>query len=193
MTRKAQYRTTVVDLRDLPPPSLPEVAIVGRSNAGKSSLINAMLGVRVAHTSSTPGKTRGLNFIEVGERYWIVDFPGYGYAQRSGSEVRAWQALIEGYFVDRAPLRGAVLVVDGARQWTGDEDQLVQFWLAQQVPFLVAVNKVDRFNQRERAQCEKRFKELGPQDLHFVSAETGEGVSALEERIFKSWVQPAKA
>ena len=99
-----------------PPPTLPEVAVAGRSNVGKSSLLNALLGRRaLARTSSTPGRTRQLNFFLVNERLRLVDLPGYGFAVGSEAERRGWGPLVEGFLRDRSTLRGVALLVDVRR------------------------------------------------------------------------------
>lgn len=189
MKHKVSYLTTVVKLQDLPPEDRPEVAIAGRSNAGKSSLLNAMTGQKVADASKTPGKTRGLNFFDVGKKYYFVDLPGYGYAQRSGGEMRVWGPLIEGYFLERSALSGVILVIDGQRKWTSDEAQLLDFWTSRGLPAIVAVNKADRLNQKERSALIKHLRDEGVTHVHLVSARTSEGVYELEDRVFKSWIK----
>jgi GTP-binding protein len=104
---------------------VPEVALAGRSNSGKSSLINALSkNSKMAKVSSTPGKTILLNFFEVEGLFRLVDMPGYGYAQRSKADRTTWASMVEGYLAARGQLCGVVLVMDGRRVWAKEEEQL---------------------------------------------------------------------
>src|SRR5207253_10356038 len=108
-----------------PPPGLPEVAIAGRSNVGKSSLLNRLVGRRgLARISATPGRTRQLNFFAVNERFVLVDLPGYGFAVGPERERLGWGSLVEGYLLRRATLRGVALVVDVRRGLEAEEVQV---------------------------------------------------------------------
>ncbi|MFN3455931.1 MAG: ribosome biogenesis GTP-binding protein YihA/YsxC, partial [Pseudobdellovibrio sp.] len=135
--------------KDYPEHNKKEVAFVGRSNAGKSSLINALAGEKIAHVSQTPGKTRLLNFFSYGESYVLVDMPGYGFAARSGSEVEEWQKVIETYLARRENLAGLVLVMDVRRDWDDNEKMLYDFSHRIGLPLLVALTKIDRLNKKE--------------------------------------------
>src|SRR5690242_9500887 len=106
MKKKVRFIKSAVVPKDYPPPLKPELAMIGRSNAGKSSFINAWLEERIAKTSSVPGKTRLLQFFEVADKFFLVDMPGYGWAKRSTSEVEEWQGMIETYIESRENLRG---------------------------------------------------------------------------------------
>jgi GTP-binding protein len=128
----AEFAAGAVDARSLPPPTLLEVAFAGRSNVGKSSLLNAVMQRRsLARTGGTPGVTRQLNVFEVrcddGLSLRLVDLPGYGWARRSKQERVEWQAMIEGYLRNRAGLRAVVLLVDVRRGVEEEERQLVDF------------------------------------------------------------------
>jgi GTP-binding protein len=157
--RDARIVTTAVAPAGFPRDGLPEVAFLGRSNAGKSSLLNALVGRReLARVSGTPGKTRALNFFFV-ERLddqdrphalLFVDLPGYGFARVAKSERAAWQKLVESYLDGREPLRAAVLVQDVRRDATDDELDLVA-WLSERgVPVLVATTKADKLKHGAR-------------------------------------------
>ena len=118
-----------------PPPALPEVAIAGRSNVGKSSLLNSLLQRRgLARTSATPGRTRQLNFFVVNERFALVDLPGYGFAVGPERERLGWGPLVEGYLRGRPTLRGVVLIVDVRRGLEAEETQVLDFAAAARAP-----------------------------------------------------------
>lgn len=157
--RDARIVATAVGPAGFPTEGLPEVAFLGRSNAGKSSLLNALSGRReLARVSGTPGKTRALHFFYV-ERLddqdrvrtlLFVDLPGYGFARVAKSERAAWQRLVESYLSGRAPLRAAVLIQDIRRDVSDDERDLVA-WLAERgVPVLVALAKSDKLKAGAR-------------------------------------------
>ena len=128
-----------------PPPGPPEVAIAGRSNVGKSSLINALVGRRgLARASGTPGRTRQLNFFLLNERFVLVDLPGYGFAVGPEDEQRAWGPLVEGYLRERPTLRGLVLVIDARRGVESEEDQVLAFAADAGIPVAVVATKLDK-------------------------------------------------
>lgn len=109
-------------MKDFPESKMKEIAMAGRSNAGKSSLINIWANTKIAKVSQSPGKTRLLNFFNMNNSYIIVDMPGYGYASRGGDEVTAWRKMVENYLKQRPQLAGLVLVMDIARDWEDDEE-----------------------------------------------------------------------
>jgi GTP-binding protein len=183
---RAELAATCARPEQFPRAGLPEVAFLGRSNVGKSSLLNRLAGRRkLARTSGTPGKTRLLHFfrIELPKRELLfVDLPGYGFAKVSKSEREAWRRLVESYLEDRAPLRAAILLQDLRRDASEDETLLLA-WLAERdVAALVALTKVDKLRPGRRA---ARVKELRAQlalpaaRVVPTSAATGEGIDAL--------------
>ena len=180
----AELLTSAAGPEGFPQHGLPEVAIIGRSNVGKSSLINRITGRRsLARASATPGKTRLLNFFRVlrpeGEVV-LVDLPGYGYAKVSKLERRGWQRLIESYLEGRANLRLAILLQDVRRDPGPDEIDLLPWLAARGGPVVGAATKVDRLSKRERA---ARLAALAAAGLPIAwiatSGRTGEGVEAL--------------
>jgi len=178
----AEFVTGAAHPSQFPASVLPEVAFAGKSNVGKSSLIGALLGrKRLVKISSTPGKTREINFFLVNGAFFFVDLPGYGYAQAPKHVQRGWQALLEAYLTGRNALRGAVLIVD-ARHDPGPLDvQMKVFLAAHRVPILVVAHKADKLPRGrlpERLNAVARALEL-PQPPLACSSRTGEGRDAL--------------
>lgn len=135
----------------LPASSLPEVAFSGRSNVGKSSLINRLVNRKaLARTSATPGKTATINFYRLDELR-MVDLPGYGYAKVSDSERRRWSELIEGYFDDDRDLRLVVQLWDMRHDPSKDDYQMLDYMVERGIPFIIVLTKSDKLNKTERA------------------------------------------
>ncbi len=175
-----------------PAPSLPEVAFAGRSNVGKSSAINRLVGRRgLARTSSTPGRTQQLNFFALDDRLVLVDLPGYGYAKVSKTARAAWRPLVESYLGARGVLAGVVLIVDVRRGLEEEEHQLLDFLGALGVPVLVLATKIDKLNRGEQA---KALRALAASTLPVVpfSAVTGDGVAAVW-RTIAEWTRARPA
>ncbi len=143
--QECQFVTGAVDLAGLPPADLPEVAFAGRSNVGKSSLLNALTGRKaLARTSNTPGRTRQLNFFDLGGRLMLADLPGYGYARAARSEVRSWTGLTMDYLRGRPSLRRVCLLID-ARHGVKPADEEVMARLdAAAVVYQVVLTKADK-------------------------------------------------
>jgi len=138
------------DINSLPPQGVPEIAFVGRSNAGKSSLINALTNRKtLARVSHTPGRTREINFFKLGDRLMLADLPGYGYAKASKAMAAQWQALIFAYLRGRASLRRVVLLID-ARRGVGEQDEQVMTLLDEAaVSYGVVLTKIDKLTAAE--------------------------------------------
>lgn len=167
------------------PPTLPEVAFSGRSNVGKSSLINRMLNRRnLARTSATPGKTATINFYRL-DTMRMVDLPGYGYARVSAAEKRRWSGLIEGYFAAERDLRLTLQLVDMRHPPTKDDWMMIDFLIGNEMPFVVVLTKADKLNKTERAArmaaLAQEFADYEGIQLIPFSAVTGEGVEELRE------------
>lgn len=140
------------DIDSLPPQSLPEVAFVGRSNAGKSSLINALTGRKtLARVSHTPGRTRQINFFKLGGRLMLVDLPGYGYAKASKTLAAEWQKLIFAYLRGRANLRRVVLLLDARRGVLEIDRAVMELLDKSAVSYCVSLTKIDQLALAERA------------------------------------------
>lgn len=172
-----------------PAPSLPEVAFAGRSNVGKSSAINRLVGRRgLARTSSTPGRTQQLNFFGIDDRFVVVDLPGYGYAKVSKSARDAWRPLVESYLGTRGVLAGVVLIVDVRRGLEEEEHQLLDFLAAITVPVLILATKIDKLN---RSMQTKALAALAANALPIVPFSAVTGVGAAE--VWKSIAEWTRA
>jgi len=177
-----------------PESHLPEVAFAGRSNVGKSSLLNRLVRrKRVARVSNTPGRTREINFFRVNGRFVLVDLPGYGYARISKEQRAGWRPLIEGYLHSSPELRGIVQLLDVRHEPTGDDRQMIDFLASLGIPTLFALTKIDKLT---RAPRQRRLAELmnqlgvGAEQVIPFSAETGEGRDELAEAIVSLVEQP---
>ena len=154
----AELLKTAVRYDQYPPSDMPEIALVGRSNVGKSSLINCLTNLKnLARTSSTPGKTATINFYSIGDRYRLVDLPGYGYAKRSKEERESWGRMIEGYLAKRENLVRVIQLVDARHKPTAD-DKMMLDWINNYgyEPLLVAT-KLDKL---KKSQVEKNLTEI---------------------------------
>ena len=178
-----------------PESSLPEVAFAGRSNVGKSSLLNRLVRrKRFARVSNTPGRTREINFFRVNGRFVLVDLPGYGYARISKERRAEWKPLIEGYLRTSPELRGIVQLLDVRHDPTEDDRQMIDFLAALGVPTLFVLTKIDKLTrtQRERRIADL-MSDLGADEAQAIpfSAETGEGRDELAGAVASLVEQPA--
>ena len=183
----AEFARASARPEDLIDDGLPEVAFAGRSNVGKSSLLNRLAGRTIARTSSTPGRTRTVNWFRVGTRWWLVDLPGYGFARASKSDRQAWGEVVDAYFSRPTERLLPVQLVD-AKVGATDLDVGAIRWLRSigREPIVVAT-KLDRLKRGERARALEGIRRALGLDheagLIAVSAETGEGVRELWQRI----------
>jgi GTP-binding protein len=182
----AEFITSASGADDFPKERLPEVALVGRSNVGKSTLLNALMRQSLARTSAAPGKTRLANFYRVkrgaAATLFLVDLPGYGYARGGDASAREFNRLAEAYF-SRPGHRGVVLLVD-ARHPGLESDMDAWRWLETQPwPRAVIGTKVDKLTRAERARHAREFETLFDSPVPLVSANTGEGLDELWKMI----------
>lgn len=180
---EASYGTS----KQLPVSDLPEIAFAGKSNVGKSSLINKFFNRKnLARVSSMPGKTTTVNFFKVGSLR-IADLPGYGYAKRSGDEIRRWSDLMEGYFSMGRDIKLVVQLLDMRHDPTEDDNTMLGFLADSGYPFVCVLTKCDKLNKSERLARREAFAAnallKGAKCVIEASAQTGEGIEELKKII----------
>ena len=154
--RSAEFILSASSPWQFPPPTLPEIAFAGRSNVGKSTLINSLLNrKKLVKTSSTPGKTQLINFFNINDKFHFVDLPGYGFAKVPENVRKQWQRLIESYLQERESLRNVVLIVDSRHGPTAQDRQLKEWLDYYERPVLIVASKVDKL---KRGQIQKNLK-----------------------------------
>ena len=146
----AKFVTSVYDHRKIPSDSRSAVAFAGRSNVGKSTLINGITeGKKIAKVSSTPGKTQALNFFLADDKFYIVDLPGYGFAKVPLKVKESWGKLVEGYLTEAAHLRGLVFLIDCRREFREDDTMLLEWVVNRELPFLIVMTKADKLSKSQ--------------------------------------------
>ena len=189
--RQVEYAGTIAEPGGPAPGTLPQVAFSGRSNVGKSSLINTLLRrtrSKLAHVSARPGKTQALNFYSVNGTFYLVDLPGYGFARVPEATRASWARLIEWYLGASGRVRGVVHLVDARHEPTEHDLAMVSYLADLGLPILVVLTKVDKLKRSERARSVRRAMEtlgLDEDQLLPFSSKTGEGreplLDALED------------
>lgn len=187
---KAQFLLCAAWKSQWPDHDLPEICLAGRSNVGKSSLINALTNhQKLAKVSGTPGKTRTLNFFNINDEVCLVDVPGYGYAKVSDAIKESFADMIDTYLRDRELLRGLILIVDYRHKPTRDDIQMYQYAKYYQIPVIVVATKEDKLKRNDLKKNEKRIKETldfqkGDMFVRFSSLNKV-GIDELWQDIFK--------
>lgn len=183
--QKAEFLDSCFDVKTIKLPTMPEIVFVGRSNVGKSSMINAVLGRKaLARTSSTPGKTVSINFYGIDGKVLLTDLPGYGYAQRSKEQRKGWGSLIESYLsLKTRDIRLICMLTDARHEPTKDDLMMYDYLMSTEFLFCVAATKCDKLNKTEtenrRISIAERF---GTEPIMF-SAQTKSGVEQLRQII----------
>lgn len=158
--QECRFVTGAADYAGLPDEDLPEVAFAGRSNVGKSSLVNALTGRRtLARTSNTPGRTRQINFFDLGGRLMLADLPGYGYARAAKTEIKGWTKLIHAYLKGRVALRRLCLLIDGRHGLKTVDEELMALLDTAAVPYRVVLTKCDKVRAAELAAREDEIRQ----------------------------------
>ena len=188
-----RFVTSAADVGHFPAPTVPEIAFVGRSNVGKSSLINALVGSKVAKTSSTPGRTRTINFFEIRfpgkpqPELVFADLPGYGYAKLPREVVAEWPKFIEPYLRERPTMALCIVLVDANVPPQDSDRQLVGWLRESQRPLLLVATKADRLSGNQRVNALAKLKEaFQVERVVTFSAKAGTGKQELWEAIRKA-------
>jgi len=185
-----EFVKSVYRLEDLPKTNEPrkDIVFVGRSNVGKSSLLNFLTGRSIAKVGKTPGRTRAINYFKwdfEGVKAFLVDLPGYGFARGDRKEVENWKRLIEGYFKNRVSDIGLVLVLVDAKVGPTKDDALMLEWLQYLgIPYAVVLTKTDKASQKELSQTVRKLKELGVEEIIQTSSKERRGKDKLLKVIF---------
>lgn len=189
----ARFRASATDVEHFPAPTLPEIAFLGRSNVGKSSVINSLVGTKLARTSSTPGRTRSINFFEVRSpgkphpEVIFADLPGYGYAKISRELSREWPQFIEPYLNDRSTLALCLALIDINIPPQESDRQLLDFLNSSNLDFLLVATKSDRLSNNQLSNAMSRLKVAYPAaTVVAFSAKTGAGRDAVWNKIRRS-------
>ena len=189
--QKAEFILSAASPKDFRRDALPQVAFAGRSNVGKSSVINRLLNRKnFARVGAAPGKTTQINYFKIDNAFYLVDLPGYGYARVSKGERDRWGRLMEGYFADPELMTLGVMIVDARHKPTADDCTMAQWYRGAGCPFLVVANKLDKLKKSEVEGNLQRIREtleLGEEDMVIpFSAEKGTGRDELRRAILSS-------
>jgi len=175
MFNKLTFVASAFSMKDLPKRNLPEVILCGRSNVGKSSFINSFFNSKIAKTSSTPGKTRSINYYLVDDKFYIVDLPGYGYAKTSLKEREYWGKLMYNYITTSETISFALHLIDSRHNPTALDEELKLLIEKHNIGYKIMLTKADKLNQSELAKAKKEIKIFAPhvslnEDLVLYSA-----------------------
>lgn len=183
---KAKFIKSVPTYEQKPEKNLKEIVFVGKSNVGKSSLINALVKNKsLAKTSSKPGYTKLLNYFEIDEKFYLVDAPGYGYTASGGKLLDSFSKMMESYF-DNPSLAGVIFIVDSRHNLSKDDEAFYDFIVEKGVPFILVANKYDKLNQSEKAKIKKHItQEIGIANFIPTSITQTVGLEELKAAISK--------
>lgn len=170
--KNSTFIKSLTNVKEKPSGQLPEVLIVGKSNVGKSSLINALTGRnRLAFTSSKPGHTKLLNYYNIDNRFFLVDAPGYGYAKGGVDLDRLFGEMMESYFVDNHELKLVLLLLDSRREMNQNDVEILDYVRNENISYFLVVTKLDKVNQSEKAKLNKHLKEMNiPNEYIFYTS-----------------------
>ncbi|MBF0585835.1 YihA family ribosome biogenesis GTP-binding protein [Prosthecochloris sp. N3] len=182
----ATFHKSVSALQGLPESSMPEIVFVGRSNVGKSTLLNTLTGRKaLARTSSTPGKTRLINYFLINDCCYFVDLPGYGYAKVAKGERREWGHLLGGYISTRQSISLVVVLIDSRHPALDADRQMMDFLDHYHRPYGIVLTKYDKLKQKDKVRARRELKSIVPKTRFIVnySALSGEGTAELLENL----------
>ena len=187
--KNATFIKSLTNVKEKPSGSLPEVLIVGKSNVGKSSLINALTSKnRLAFTSSKPGHTKLLNYFNIDNRFFLVDAPGYGYAKGGEDLDRLFGEMMESYFVDNNELKLVLLLLDSRREMNTNDLEILEYVKKENIPYYVVITKLDKVNQSEKSKLNKHLAEIGisPSIVFYTSVNETRSLDKLKSAIEKA-------
>lgn len=185
----ANFIKSCPDRKEKPQDLKPEVLIVGKSNVGKSSLINALCSKkRLAFTSSKPGHTRLLNYYDIDNKFYLVDAPGYGYAKTGIDLDRLFANMMESYFDNNKELKLVLILLDARRELSQDDQEIISYVKESGFPYFIVITKIDKVNQKEKAALNKRLKaeDLIKECIYYTSSLDNKGFIELKKGIEKS-------
>ena len=172
-------------VKERPQDTLPEVLIVGKSNVGKSSLINTLCQRKsLAYTSSKPGHTRLLNYYNIDNKFFLVDAPGYGYAKGGVDLDRLFGMMMDEYFTDNPYLKLVLLLIDSRREFGENDTEILNYLIETKIPYFVVITKTDKINQKGRSELNKRLKEMNVlENVYFTSSLSNRTLDKLKTGI----------
>ena len=172
-------------VKERPQDQLPEVLIVGKSNVGKSSLINTLCQRKsLAYTSSKPGHTRLLNYYNIDNKFFLVDAPGYGYAKGGVDLDRLFGTMMDEYFTDNNYLKLVLLLIDSRREFCENDTEILNYLIESNIPYFVVITKTDKINQKGRSELNKRLKEMNVlENVYFTSSLSNRTLDKLKTGI----------
>ena len=187
---KVNFMKSAKAAKDYPFPYRPEIGIVGRSNAGKSSFLNTLTNCKIAKVSASPGKTRLLQFFDIDDKIYMVDMPGYGFAKGDRAEVDSWKLMIETYLSERETLKGVVLIMDIRREWAKEEQMLQEWFDHNGTRWALVLTKTDKLARSKIIQRTKDMQKILPNVPVFaVSSLKKTGINEPKNLLFKEWVE----
>jgi len=189
MNDSITFLREVTSVKNAPSDEKPNIVITGRSNVGKSSIINALFNKKgLAKTSSTPGKTRALNFYNVNDKYYLVDLPGFGYAKASKVEQDKWKTLINNYFEQSKRIRALLQIIDSRHEPTELDLKMSEFVSFFNIEIIILLNKIDKLKQSQVSTSKKNFLSKYPEyifdeNVFMCSATTGFGIKKIMKKV----------
>ena len=184
--QKAKFIKSAPTYLEKPEKNLPEIVFVGKSNVGKSSLINALVKNKsMAFTSSKPGYTKLLNYFEIDEKFYLVDAPGYGYTKSGSKHLDNFSKMMETYF-DNPNLKAVVFIVDSRHELGANDIDFYNFIIEKDIPFILVCSKCDKLNQSETAKIKKHIKlDFGIENFILTSTLKNKGIDEVKIQIQK--------